>query len=62
MTDKAPSFSAARTDTDQPVVDLTKAPLPTPKTVKRRQSLPYQLTRFAAFNIRIMRMVLKGDH
>lgn len=44
------------------VADLSKAPLPTPKTLKRRQSLPLQLTRFAVFNSRIMRMVLKGHH
>lgn len=40
--------------------DLSKAPLPTASTLRRRKSLPLQLTRFAAFNVRIMRMVLKG--
>ena len=46
----------------QPTADLSKAPLPTEKTLKARKSLPFQATRFAAFNVRIMRMVLKGHH
>ena len=45
-----------------PIVDLTKAPLPTAKTLRMRQSLPFQFTRFLSFNSRIMRMVLKGHH
>ena len=40
--------------------DLSKAPLPTAATLRKRKSLPLQLTRFAAFNARIVRMVLKG--
>lgn len=40
--------------------DLSKAPLPTDATLRKRQSIPLQLTRFAAYNVRIMRMVLKG--
>jgi hypothetical protein len=42
------------------VADLSRAPLPTAATLKKRQSIPLQLTRFAVFNARIMRMVLKG--
>lgn len=45
-----------------PIVDLSKAPLPTGKTLKMRQSLPFQFTRFLSFNSRIMRMVIKGHH
>lgn len=45
-----------------PIADLSKAPLPTGKTLKMRRSLPFQFTRFLAFNGRIMRMVLKGHH
>ncbi len=45
-----------------PIVDLTKAPLPTAKTLKMRRSLPFQFTRFMSFNGRIMRMVIKGHH
>lgn len=42
------------------VADLSSAPLPTQKTLRRRQSIPLQLTRFAVFNVRMMRMVVKG--
>ena len=45
-----------------PIADLSKAPLPTAKTLKMRQSLPFQFTRFLSFNSRIMRMVIKGHH
>ena len=67
MTMDTPS-NAPRPDHDrtaaepQPLADLSKAPLPTAKTLRRRRSLPYQLTRFVSFNARIMRMVLRGDH
>ncbi len=44
----------------EPIADLSKAPLPTEKTLKSRRSLPLQFTRFLAFNSRIMRMVVKG--
>ncbi len=40
--------------------DLSKAPLPTQQTLRRRRSIPVQLTRFAVFNTRMLRMVLKG--
>lgn len=53
---------APRGDSQQPVADLTKAPLPTSQTLRRRRSLPYQVTRFAVFNARIIRMVRKGRH
>lgn len=43
-----------------PVADLSKAPLPTAKTLKRRRNLGYQTMRFVAFNRRILRMVAKG--
>lgn len=43
-----------------PVADLSSAPLPTASTIRRRRSIPLQLTRFAVFNVRIMRMVRKG--
>jgi len=49
-------------DAQQPVADLSKAPLPTTGTLRRRRSVPYQLTRFVVFNLRIMRMVLSGSH
>ena len=45
-----------------PTADLSKAPMPTGKTLKMRQNLPFQFTRFLSFNSRIMRMVIKGHH
>ncbi|HMU37182.1 MAG TPA: hypothetical protein PKA04_10150 [Marmoricola sp.] len=42
------------------LVDLSKAPLPTERTLKRRRSLPVQFTRFVVFNARMLRMVAKG--
>lgn len=43
-----------------PVVDLSTAPLPTPQTLRARQSLIPQFFRFVGFDLTIMRMVLKG--
>jgi hypothetical protein len=54
--DPAPTPSAG----DQPIADLSKAPLPTEKTLRMRRSIPVQLVRFAVFNARIMKMVAKG--
>jgi hypothetical protein len=45
-----------------PGADLSQAPHPTSKTLKMRQSLLFQFTRFLSFNGRIMRMVIKGHH
>lgn len=42
--------------------DLTGAPLPTEKTLKRRKNLPIQIWRFFALNIRMVKMILKGTH
>ena len=51
-----------QTQTPDPVADLSGAPLPTESTLRKRRSLPLQTIRFAVFNARIMRMVLKGHH
>lgn len=56
----SPTFTTPRTDREQPVVDLSSAPLPTARTLRRRKSLPTQLVRFVAFSTRIMRMVAGG--
>ncbi len=60
--DPSPQETPMNPPNAQPVADLSMAPLPTPQTLRRRQSIPIQLSRFAVFNARIMRMVLKGDH
>ena len=45
-----------------PVVDLSRAPLPTAKTLKGRKNLFFQFFKFMGFNATIMRMVIKGHH
>ncbi|MEP7090034.1 MAG: hypothetical protein ABI776_07970 [Nocardioidaceae bacterium] len=49
-------------DLTQPVADLSRAPLPTAATLRRRNALIFQVTRFVAFNARILRMAAKGHH
>lgn len=39
---------------------IAQAPLPTEKTVRRRTSLPTQLVRFGAINLRMIKIILKG--
>ena len=46
-------------DVDRSIAD---APLPTARTLRRRKSLPYQITRFVAFNFRMMKMVTRAHH
>ncbi len=50
----------SRTSDTQPLANLSGAPMPTQKTLHRRQCVPFQLTRFAALNLRILRMAMKG--
>ncbi len=35
-------------------------PLPTRRTLRRRQSLPLQFGRFVALNVKMLRMVFRG--
>ncbi len=44
------------------VADLSRAPLPTEATLRRRRSPFHQFLRFVAFDLRILRMVVKGHH
>ncbi len=39
---------------------IATAPLPTQKTVRRRTNLALQAWRFAAINVRMIRMIRKG--
>lgn len=41
---------------------IAQAPLPTPETVRARTNLAIQAWRFAAINLRMMKMVRKGHH
>lgn len=61
-TSPTPDPTAMRIDDIQPVADLSRAPLPTAATLRRRTSLVFQLGRFIAFNLRILRMAAKGHH
>jgi hypothetical protein len=45
---------------DNAEASIAHAPLPTAKTVKSRTSLPVQFVRFAAINIRMVKMIRKG--
>ena len=44
----------------QPSADLSGAPLPPAATLRRRRNVGFQLSRFVAFNARILRMTAKG--
>ena len=39
---------------------IAAAPLPTEATLKRRVNLPFQLFRFLAINLKMMRVILRG--
>lgn len=41
---------------------ISHAPMPTEKTLRSRKSLVFQLWRFAAINIRMLKMIRKGHH
>lgn len=43
-----------------PVANLDNAPMPTKQTLRARKSIIPQLFKFVAFDLTIMRMVLKG--
>jgi hypothetical protein len=60
MTPTSPASEPTQTDEIQPVADLSGAPMPTAATLRRRRSILFQLTRFVAFNLRIIRMAAKG--
>jgi len=41
---------------------ISKAPLPTEKTLRARKNLLIQFWRFVAINIRMVKMIFKGNH
>jgi len=47
---------------ENPGEAIARAPLPTEKTLKQRKNFFIQLTRFAAINIKMIRMIRKGHH
>ena len=45
---------------DQATADIANAPLPTQRTLRLRQSFPFQLWRFISLNVRFARIIAKG--
>ena len=45
-----------------PIADeaIAASPLPTPKTLSRRQNVFFQLVRFAAINLKMIRVIVRG--
>jgi hypothetical protein len=41
---------------------IARAPLPTSKTLKFRKNIFLQMWRFAAINIKMIKMIRKGHH
>ena len=41
---------------------IAEAPLPTQKTLRQRKNVPFQVLRFIAFNIRMLKMVTRAHH
>jgi hypothetical protein len=39
---------------------IASAPMPTPKTLRRRRNVPIQLVRFVAINLKMMRVIARG--
>ena len=60
MTESSSTPAGAQPPDAIPVADLSRSPMPTAKTLRQRRGLVFQFGRFLAFNVRIMRMVLKG--
>jgi hypothetical protein len=42
--------------------DLTGAPRPIEKTLRMRKNILFQFWRFISLNVRMVAMILKGDH
>lgn len=45
-----------------PMEDINRAPLPTEKTLKQRKNPFFQILRFAAINLKMVKMIRKGHH
>jgi hypothetical protein len=57
MTGTTPDASAF----DRPTADrIASAPLPTPRTLRRRQNVLLQLGRFAAINLKMIAIIRRG--
>ena len=47
---------------DTAASDISRAPLPTATTLRRRQNVVFQAWRFVVLNLRFLTMITKGDH
>jgi hypothetical protein len=47
---------------EDPNQSISRAPLPTEKTLRQRRSLPLQAIRFVAINLKMIKMIRKGHH
>lgn len=47
---------------ENPNEAIARAPLPTKKTLKQRNNLLIQFTRFAVINLKMIKMIRKGHH
>ena len=47
---------------NEPMEDISRAPLPTEKTLKQRRNILFQILRFAAINLKMIKMIRKGHH
>ena len=45
---------------DNSATKIATAPLPTRKTLRSRKNIPFQVLRFAVFNIRMLKMVMRA--
>lgn len=45
---------------DTATESIAKAPLPTEKTLRQRKNLPYQVVRFFAINLKMIKIIAKG--
>ncbi len=41
---------------------IASAPMPTDETLAKRSSLPYQIIRFVAINLKMIRVIVRGHH
>ena len=47
---------------ENPMESISRAPLPTEKTLKQRKNLVIQFMRFCSINLKMIKMIRKGHH
>ena len=46
----------------QAQAEIQAAPMPTPSLLKRRKNVPYQVIRFFAINLKMIRVIRSSHH